>query len=340
MSETLAAEKLAIALPDVRLFAYDVAGLTETPLATLEHLASAIASHAKDKSRLWIDIAGVLPDDWKVALADLLKVPLFEVAEAVEPGHRAGVETLENATRVIASMAEGAEAYEPDPLVIFFNSRMTVTLQHSVGDCMEFVRTRLRNPKSRLRTAGPDYLVQSILESVIDAYFAPLDRLAGKLDTLEDAIADNPNPSHMRDLHRVKRELLSLKRAIWPMREVLLALSTDDVAHVKPVTRRMFRATQSYAIQLIEIVENDREWAANILDLYQSALSNRMNEVMKVLAVISTIFIPLSFLAGVWGMNFTHMPELDEVWGYPAALTFMATVAISLFAWFKLRKWL
>jgi magnesium transporter len=333
-------DMIAAAHPDVRLFAYDAAGLTETPLATLDHLASALAAHAKDKSRLWVDIAGPLPEEWVQAIAGLLNVNPFDVTDATEPGHRAGVEVLDNATRVIASMAEGAEAYEPDPLVIFFNSRLTVTLQHSVGDCMELVRGRLRNPKSRVRGAGPDYLVHAILESVIDAYFAPLDRVAGQLDLLEDEIAANPNPTHMRDLHRSKRELLSLKRAIWPMREVLLALSTDDVAHVKPATRRLFRATQSYAIQLIEIVENDREWAANILDLYQSALSNRMNEVMKVLAVISTIFIPLSFLAGVWGMNFKHMPELDEVWGYPAALTFMATVAFGLIAWFKLRKWL
>jgi magnesium transporter len=330
----------SIAHPDVRLFAYDAAGLAETPLATLDHLAKAMAAHTKDKSKLWVDIAGPLPEDWVVAIAGLLDVNPFDVTDAIEPGHRAGVEVLDNATRVIASMAEGAEAYEPDPLVIFFNNRLTVTLQHSVGDCMELVRARLRNPKSRVRSSGPDYLVHAILESVIDAYFAPLDRLAGQLDLLEDEIAANPNPTHMRDLHRSKRELLSLKRAIWPMREVLLALSTDDVAHVKPATRRQFRATQSYAIQLIEIVENDREWAANILDLYQSALSNRMNEVMKVLAVISTIFIPLSFLAGVWGMNFTHMPELDEVWGYPAALTFMAVVAFGLIAWFKLRKWL
>jgi magnesium transporter len=333
-------EALSLAHPDLRLFAYDSAGLAETPLATLDHLAKAMAAHAKDKSRLWVDVAGRLPEDWVTAIAGLLDINPFDITDATEPGHRAGVEALDNATRVIASMAEGADAYEPDPLVIFFTNRLTVTLQHSVGDCMELVRTRLRNPKSRVRSSGPDYLVHAILESVIDAYFAPLDRLAGQLDLLEDEIAANPNPTHMRDLHRSKRELLSLKRAIWPMREVLLALSTDDVAHVKPATRRLFRATQSYAIQLIEIVENDREWAANILDLYQSALSNRMNEVMKVLAVISTIFIPLSFLAGVWGMNFTHMPELDEVWGYPAALTFMATVAFGLIAWFKLRKWL
>ncbi|MGL4405143.1 MAG: magnesium/cobalt transporter CorA, partial [Notoacmeibacter sp.] len=253
---------------------------------------------------------------------------------------RAGVAHVDSATRVIATMAEGDKAFETDQLAMFFNNRFLLTLQRTHDDCMDVVRARFRNPKSRIRANGPDHLVHSILEATIDAYYKPLDRLAETLDHLEDLISHDSKPEQMRSLHKAKRELLALKRALWPMREVLLALSVDDATYVKPATRRAFRGTQSYAIQLIEIVESDRELAANILDLYQSSLANRMNEIMKVLATISTIFIPLSFLAGVWGMNFTHMPELNEVWGYPAALCFMSLVALGLVAWFKHRKWL
>ncbi|NJR13934.1 MAG: magnesium/cobalt transporter CorA [Phyllobacteriaceae bacterium] len=321
--------------PGFRLFVYDAAQLDERHNATLADIEVAFAG----KKRLWIDHSGPLSEADVQALAAILGLNPFELIEAQEPEQRAAVVAAEGATRITATMAEGTTSFEPDQLAMFFNARMLLTLQHTPGDCMEPVRARLRNSQSRVRANGPDYLVHALLEAAIDAFYKPVDRLGDTLDALEEAISIAPQPSQMRGLHSAKRELLALKRALWPMREVLLALSLDDAAHVKPATRRAFRATQTYAIQLIEIVENDRELAANILDLYQSALANRMNEIMKVLAIISTIFIPLSFLAGVWGMNFEHMPELRAPWGYPAALGLMAAVAAALLIWFKSRKW-
>ena len=319
-----------------RLFIYDAASLEENVAASLDDIALALES----KKRLWIEHAGALTEAETEALAVTLTLNPLDIVEAMEPEQRAGVAHVDNATRVIATMAEGDSEFETDQLAMFFNTRFLLTLQRTSDDCMDPVRARFRNPKSRIRASGPDHLVHTILEATIDAYYKPLDRLAETLDHLEDLISQNAKSEHMRSLHKAKRELLSLKRALWPMREVLLALSVDDATYVKPATRRAFRGTQSYAIQLIEIVENDRELAANILDLYQSSLANRMNEIMKVLATISTIFIPLSFLAGVWGMNFVHMPELDEPWGYPMALGFMALVALGLIGWFRYRKWL
>ena len=319
-----------------RLFIYDAASLEENAVANIVDVTAAMAG----KKRLWIEHAGALTEAETEALAAALGLNPFDIVEAMEPEQRAGVAHIDGATRVIATMAEGDTEFETDQLAMFFNNRFLLTLQRTSDDCMDTVRARFRNPKSRIRANGPDHLVHTILEATIDAYYKPLDRLAETLDSLEDQIAHNSKPEQMRSLHKAKRELLGLKRALWPMREVLLALSVDDATYVKPATRRAFRGTQSYAIQLIEIVENDRELAANILDLYQSSLANRMNEIMKVLATISTIFIPLSFLAGVWGMNFEHMPELDEVWGYPAALAFMTTVALGLIAWFRHRNWL
>ncbi len=319
-----------------RLFIYDASSLVENANATLADVSLALAG----KKRLWIEHAGQLTEKDTEAVAAVLDLNALDIIEAMEPEQRAGVAHVDGATRVIATMAEGDTVFETDQLAIFFNNRFLLTLQRTIDDCIEPVRSRFRNPKSRIRANGPDHLVHAILEATIDAYYKPLDRLAETLDKLEDLISLDAKPIHMRSLHATKRELLGLKRALWPMREVLLALSVDDATYVKPATRRAFRGTQSYAIQLIEIVESDRELAANILDLYQSSLSNRMNEIMKVLATISTIFIPLSFLAGIWGMNFEHMPELDEVWAYPAALAFMACVALGLIAWFKLRKWL
>lgn len=319
----------------MRLFVYEAAGVVETASATHADVAAAVAG----RKRVWVDHSGPVDEAEALALSEACGLNHFDILDAFEPDQRAGVSQVDNATRVIATMAEGTEEFEADQISMFFNARLLLTLQRTHGDCMELVRGRLRNGQSRIRSNGPDYLVHAILESIIDAYYRPLDRLADTLDGLEDAIAAHPKPAQMTKLYEAKRELLSLKRALWPMREVLLTLSLDDASHVKPATRRALRATQAYCIQLIEIVENDRELAANILDLYQSALANRMNEVMKVLAIISTIFIPLSFIAAVWGMNFEHMPELRETWGYPAALGFMAFVAASLLAWFKIRKW-
>ena len=319
-----------------RLFVYDAGSLDEAKQASLDDIVAAMSG----KKRLWIEHAGLLTEAETEALASALGLNALDIVEAMEPEQRAGVAHVDGATRVIATMAEGDTVFETDQLAMFFNNRFLLTLQRTIDDCMEPVRSRFRNPKSRIRANGPDHLVHAILEATIDAYYKPLDRLAETLDKLEDLISHNAKPEQMRALHKAKRELLSLKRALWPMREVLLALSVDDATYVKPATRRAFRGTQSYAIQLIEIVESDRELAANILDLYQSSLSNRMNEIMKVLATISTVFIPLSFLAGIWGMNFTHMPELDEVWAYPAALAFMTIVALGLISWFRHRDWL
>ncbi len=319
-----------------RLFIYEASALTEMANASLEQISAAISG----KKHLWIEHAGALSQDDIEAVATALGLNPLDIAEAMEPEQRAGVAHVDGATRIIATMMEGDTEFETDQLAMFFNNRFLFTLQRTHDDCMEPVRARFRNPKSRIRANGPDHLVHAILEAAIDAYFKPLDRLTETLDKLEDEISQHAMPQHMSALHKAKRELLVLKRALWPMREVLLALSVDDATYVKPATRRAFRGTQSYAIQLIEIIENDRELAANILDLYQSSLANRMNEIMKVLATISTIFIPLSFLAGIWGMNFTHMPELDQIWGYPAALSFMAIVAFGLIVWFRHRKWL
>jgi magnesium transporter len=331
----MAADAASHAAPVLRVFTYDAQGIAEVQAATMADIAAALAT----RKRVWVDHAGPVDEAEADRLAQACGLNRHDILEAVEPEQRAGVAHVENATRVIAAMAEGGAEFETEQLAMFFNARLLLTLQRTPGDCMEPVRARLRNTQSRVRANGPDYLVHAILEAVIDAYYKPLDRLADTLDGLEDAIALNPKPSHMTSLHAAKRELLGMKRALWPMREVLLGLSMDDSTFVKPATRRQFRATQTYAIQLIEIVENDRELAANILDLYQSALANRMNEVMKVLAIISTIFIPLSFIAAVWGMNFEHMPELAEPWGYPAALGLMACVAVGLLSWFKIRKW-
>ena len=197
----------------------------------------------------------------------------------------------------------------------------------------------------RIRTRGAAYFVYAILDTILDAYFPMLETIGDELEDLEDKITKDPHPRDVGRLHQLKRELLVIKRALWPAREMLSAMSREELGLIPSEVGYFLRDTYDHAIQLIDIVETYRELATGLLDLYLSSVSTKMNEVMKVLTIISTIFIPLSFLAGIWGMNFApdstwNMPELRWRYGYPVALTIMIVIAVGLLYLFRRKRWL
>ena len=216
---------------------------------------------------------------------------------------------------------------------------LLVSFQERPGDVFEPVRERLRHAKGRIRTKGVDYLAYALIDAVVDSYFTVLERIGDQIEELEvDALTDG-GPATIHTIHELRRETLVLRRAVWPLRDALGPMYRGDMASVHEETRIFLRDVHDHAVQVIDTVESLRELLTAAMDLHLSSISNRMNEVMKVLTIIATIFIPLSFFAGIYGMNFEHMPELSMPWAYPTLLGFMAAMALGMLGYFKHKDW-
>jgi magnesium transporter len=229
---------------------------------------------------------------------------------------------------------------------MFLGANFLLTFQERTGDCFDLVRDRIRRRRGHIRERKADYLAYALLDAVIDGYFPVLEACGERLESLEDAVLDKPSGEQSAQIHEMKRDLLTLRRAIWPQREMINALTRDSSAHVSDQTRVYLRDCYDHTIQLMDMLETYREIASGLVDVYLSSVSARMNEIMKLLTIIATIFIPLGFIAGLYGMNFDtgvspwNMPELSWRWGYPFALGLMAVVAIGLLLFFRKRGWI
>ena len=219
---------------------------------------------------------------------------------------------------------------------------LVLNLPHLVGDGKAFepVRERLRQGFGRIRSRGVEYLLYTLVDVVIDSGFPLLEDLGEQSEDLEERVLENPDKRILNTLHQLKRDLLLLRRALWPQREVISRLIQHDGELVDETLRPYFSDCYDHAVQIIDLIETYREMLSGMLDIYLSSLSNRMNDIMRVLTVIATIFIPLTFIVGVYGMNFTHMPELHWQYGYFGVWGIMIALAIGMLIAFKRRKWL
>lgn len=215
-----------------------------------------------------------------------------------------------------------------------------LSFQEDIGDVFDSIRARLRSGKGRLRKLGPDYLAYALMDAMVDQYFLVLERLDNRVDKLEEELMSNPKQNTLKRIHKLKRELLFIRRAIWPLREAIVILERAESALIQESTAVFIRDLYDHTIRIIETVETFQEMLSGMLDIYLSSVSNKMNEVMKVLTVISTIFIPLTFVAGLYGMNFRFMPELRWHYGYFACLGIMGIVAGGMVYYFKRKKWM
>jgi magnesium transporter len=216
---------------------------------------------------------------------------------------------------------------------------LLMSFQERPGDVFDPVRERLRHAKGRIRSRGVDYLAYALIDAVVDSYFSVLERIGDEIEALEVAALTDHGPETTRAIHELRRETLVIRRAVWPLRDALGPMYRGDMAGVTEETAVFMRDVHDHAVQVIDTVESLRELLAAVMDLHLSNVSNRMNEVMKVLTVIATIFIPLSFFAGLYGMNFEHMPELSLPWAYPALLGFMTATALGMVGYFKHKGW-
>jgi magnesium transporter len=208
------------------------------------------------------------------------------------------------------------------------------------GDVFDSLRDRIRNGKGRVRKMGADYLTYALIDAIVDHYFIILEKLGERIEFLEEALVTHPTTETLKEIHKLKREMIFLRKAVWPLREVISGLSRGESPLIQESTRVYLRDVYDHTIQVIDTIETFRDMVGGMLDIYLSSVSNRLNAVMKVLTIIATIFMPLTFLAGVYGMNFKYMPELEWRWGYPVVWVVMVVVGVCMLGYFRKKKWL
>ena len=222
---------------------------------------------------------------------------------------------------------------------IIFGSNFIISFQERAGDVFNPLRERFENPAARIRKNGVDYIAYSLIDSIIDNYFIILEHYGEQIEDLEEELVIHPRPDALKIIQKYKREMILLRKSVWPLRELISGLQRVESDLVKENTKVYLTDIYDHTIQVIDAVEDIRDILSSMVDVYLSSISYRMNDIMKVLTIIATIFIPLTFVAGVYGMNFDYMPELRWRWGYPAVMLFMTTVGVTMFLYFKKKRW-
>lgn len=228
-----------------------------------------------------------------------------------------------------------------EQLSVLLTEGMVISFQEAQGgDAFDLIRNRIRQGKGRIRKMGSDYLAYALIDAVVDCYFAILEKIGDRIELIEDGLIANPDKETMRQLHDMKREMIFVRKAVWPMRELINNMERSETELIKPGTDIYLRDLHDHAVRVIDTVETYRDLLSGMMDIYLSSVSNRMNEIMKVLTIITTLFVPVTFIAGVYGMNFEYMPELHSRWGYASVWIIMLSIIFSLLVYFRKKKWL
>ena len=297
-----------------------------------------------DGSVTWVNVEGIHDPGIVRAVGEHFGLHALAQEDVQNTLQRPKLDAYDDYLFIVLKMLQFSaerDAVVSEQLSLMLAPGLLVTFQEQAhGDVFEPVRERIRNGSAALRGAGSDYLAYALIDAVVDRYFGVLEEIGYGLDTLEQAIEDDATPPTLRALHRVKRELISLRQSVWPLREVVGSLQRSETRLIEPSTALHFRDVHDHTVQIMDTIEAFRDVTSGMLDVYISTTSNRLNEVMKVLTVITTIFMPLSFIAGVYGMNFEHMPELEWQLGYPIVLGIMLVVTLAMLLGFRRRGWL
>lgn len=321
----------------IRVIRYSADALDERELASVDECAALPPPATGGVT--WIDVVGLHDAELVARLGETFGLHPLALEDVLNTGQRPKIDEYDDHLFCVLRNFHAGEALVSEQIALFLKPGLVLTFQELPGDCFEPVRERLRRGRGRIREMGADYLAYALLDALVDQFFPLLERQGERIEAMEDELIANPTPETLERIYRLRRELLLLRRAAWPEREVIDALGREETALIGREVKLYLRDVYDHAVQVLEILETYRELAGSMLDVYLSSLSHRMNEVMKVLTVIATIFIPLTFVAGVYGMNFDRMPELHWRWGYPASLLLMAAIAFGLVAFFRRRGW-
>ncbi len=292
----------------------------------------------------WINIDGLHDVETIEKIGNQYDIHPLVLEDILHTGQRPKFEEAEQYIFVVLMMLRYDDENQSvimEQVSLVLGENFVISFQEDIiGDVFEQIRDRIRNAKGKIRKMGPDYLMHALLDAIVDGYFIILEKFGDKIEILEDELVDNASQSTLKQIHYLKREMIFLRKSVWPLRELISSLERSESELIKESTTAYLRDLYDHTIQVIDTIESFRDMAAGMLDLYLSSMSNKMNEVMKVLTIITTIFIPLTFVAGIYGMNFDNMPELRWKYGYAAVLVIMLALFVGMIYYFKKKKWL
>jgi magnesium transporter len=318
---------------------YDETGFLEKEAGSVEECFP-----FKDTATVtWINVDGVEDASVIEKLGARFEIHPLVLEDIMTTTQRPKAEDLGNCVFIVLRMIECEQEgmrMTGDQLSLIVGPNYVLSFQETAGDCFGPVRERIRSGKGRIRKLGPDYLAYALIDAVVDNYFFVLEMLGERIDGLEEQLVADPRRELLHEIHGLKREMIGLRKSVWPLREVIGGLGRMETPLIKKATGVFLRDVYDHTIQVIDTVESFREILTSMVETYLSSVSNRMNEVMKVLTIISTIFIPITFLVGLYGMNFLYMPELKWRWGYALVWALIFGCVGGMFVFFRRKKWL
>ncbi|MFC1914857.1 magnesium/cobalt transporter CorA [Chloroflexota bacterium] len=323
----------------IRIVDYDVTRLEEKEITTIEEWFP-----FKDKPTVtWINIDGLHDIKLIEKIGKYFDLHPLVLEDIVNTEQRPKLEDFGNYIFLVLKMLHydnKKNELEAEQVSLIFGSNFVISFQERVGHIFEPLRERIRKGKGRIRKSAADYLAYALVDSIVDNYFIILEQIGERMEDTEQELAANPTQETLQTIRVFKKEMIFLRKSIWPLRELVNSLDRSESSLVDEATGIYLKDVYDHTIQIIDTVESFRDMLSGMLDVYLSSISNKMNEVMKVLTIFASIFIPLTFVAGLYGMNFQFMPELEWRWGYFAALGFMILVGLSLAVYFKRKRWL
>ena len=324
--------------PRIRIIRYTEEECFDDVVESVEAIAIELAKPGV----IWIDVQGMGDESIIRAIGDLFSIHMLALEAIVNAPQRPKTETFDLHQLFISRMVSLNEATKLDveQVSILFGKNYVLTFQEHFGDVLDPVRKRIRSSKTVMRKSGADYLAYAIIDTIIDGYYPVLEQYGEYLEELEASVVADASPDMLDKINRVKRSLLVLRRGIWPQRDALNILIRDDCSFIKDETKVFLRDCHDHCTQVADVLETFRETAGALLSTYLSALGNKQNEVMRILTIMSSIFIPLTFMAGIYGMNFESMPELKFPIAYPILLFVMGCTVVAMLFYFKHLGWI
>ena len=323
----------------ITVFDYDSERYEEKELKSVEECFS----YKDTPTVTWINIDGIHQVEIMEKIGNHFGFHPLIMEDILNTRQRPKMDDLEDYLFVVLKMLnynEEGDEIGGEQISIILGQNFVISFQEKEGDVFEPIRERIRKNKGRIRKMDADYLAYALVDSVVDNYFMILEKIWERIEFLEEELVENPSTQTLQEIYGLKRKMIVLRRSIWPLREVISELERGESSLIKESTGIYLRDVYDHTIQVIDTVETFRDMISGMLDVYLSSLSNKMNEVMKVLTIIATIFIPLTFLAGIYGMNFKYMPELEWHQGYFAVLFLMVIICSGMVIYFRKKKWL
>ncbi len=291
----------------------------------------------------WINITGIHDVNIIADLGKKFNLHPLLLEDVLNTEQRPKIDDFEDYLFIVMKMIYSAR-YEKtvshEQISLVLGPGVVITLQEFEEDFFDPLRERIRKGKGRIRSQGTDYLTYSLIDTIVDNYFYLLEETGELIESLQEKVISEPNPSILKEIQELKKEMIYLRKSVWPLREIINTLIRGEFKLITEDVIYFFRDVYDHTIQIIDNIETYRDMLSGMMDIYLSSVSNKMNEIMKVLTTIATIFIPMTFLAGLYGMNFKYMPELEFRWAYPAFWLVIITMFISMLLWFKRKKWL